>query len=85
MSLLIERKQIPQIDVIARTLRKPMAPLETIPLPWAQGAGRSNRPAPTNKIQLFPLGRGPRRSKARKPHWAPVFQRDARSEQANLE
>ena len=46
--LLIERKQIPQIVVIAGTSRKPMAPLEITRLPWAQGVGRSNRPAPTN-------------------------------------
>ena len=24
-----------------------MEPLETTPIPWAQGVGRSNRPAPT--------------------------------------
>ena len=36
-SLLIERKQIPQIVVIAGTLRKPMAPLEITRLPWAHG------------------------------------------------
>jgi hypothetical protein len=42
-----KRKQIPQILVIAMTSRKPMALLETVRLPWAQGVGRSNRPAPT--------------------------------------
>ena len=44
-SLLVERKQIPQIVVIVGTWRKPMAPLEITRLPWAQGVGRSNRPA----------------------------------------
>jgi len=46
-SLLIERKQIPQVVVTKRSSRKPIAPLETIHLPWAQGVGRSNRPDPT--------------------------------------
>ena len=27
--------------------------LETTPIPWAQGVGRSNRPAPTNLFLLF--------------------------------
>jgi hypothetical protein len=48
MNLLLERKQIPRIVVNVRTSRKPMEPLEPISLPWAQGVGRSNRPAPTN-------------------------------------
>jgi hypothetical protein len=42
-----ERKQIPQIVVIVRIQRKTMEPLEQTTVPWAQGVGRSNRPAPT--------------------------------------
>jgi hypothetical protein len=49
-SLHFKRKEIPQIVVIAMTSRKPMALLETVRLPWAQGVGRSNRPAPTIRI-----------------------------------
>ncbi len=45
-----ERKQIPQIVVIVRIQRKTMEPLEQTLVPWAQGVGRSNRPAPTNRI-----------------------------------
>jgi hypothetical protein len=37
-SLLIERKQIPQVVVIKRSSRKPIALLETIRLPWAERA-----------------------------------------------
>ena len=54
--LLFERKQIPQIVVIVRIQRKAMDPLGATKLPWAQGVGRSNRPAPTNsfnEIRLF--------------------------------
>jgi hypothetical protein len=47
MGLLFERKQIPQIVINVRTSQEPMEPLEPITLPWAQGVGRSNRPAPT--------------------------------------
>ena len=46
--LLLERKKIPQIIVIVRIQRKTTEPLEATRLPWAQGVGRSNRPAPTN-------------------------------------
>ena len=47
MTLLFERKQIPRIVVTIRNSRKPTEPLEPIALSWAQGVGRSNRPAPT--------------------------------------
>ena len=47
LGLLFERKQIPQIVVNVRIQRKTMEPLEATRLPWAQGVGRSNRPAPT--------------------------------------
>jgi hypothetical protein len=49
LRLLFERKQIPQIVVIVRISQKTTEPLEGTQLPWAQGVGRSNRPAPTNK------------------------------------
>ena len=57
--LLFERKQIPQIVVIVRIQRKTMEPLEQTTVPWAQGVGRSNRPAPTKlnnfvKLNFFP-------------------------------
>ena len=48
--LLFERKQIPRFVVNIRILRIAMEPLEATRLPWAQGVGRSNRPAPTNGI-----------------------------------
>ena len=51
LGLLFERKQIPQIVVNIRISRNPMEPLEATRLPWAQGVGRSNRPAPTNEIK----------------------------------
>jgi hypothetical protein len=51
LELLFERKQIPQIVVNVRSLRKTTEPLEITRVPWAQGVGRSNRPAPTNKIK----------------------------------
>ena len=47
LGLLFERKQIPQIVVNVRNWRKTMEPLEITRVPWAQGVGRSNRPAPT--------------------------------------
>jgi hypothetical protein len=47
LELLFERKQIPQIVVNFRSLRKTTEPLEITRVPWAQGVGRSNRPAPT--------------------------------------
>jgi len=50
LGLPFERKQIPQIVVNVRTSRQTTEPLETTRLPWAQGVGRSNRPAPTNRI-----------------------------------
>ncbi len=52
LGLLFERKQIPQIVVIVRNSRKTTEPLEPTPLPWAQGVGRSNRPAPTIRISI---------------------------------
>jgi|ERR1022692_251670 hypothetical protein len=59
-SLLVERKQIPQVVVIAMSSRNPMEPLEAIRLPWAQGVGRSNRPAPTiESIGYRPISRAP--------------------------
>ena len=45
-----ERKHIPQIVVIVRIQRYTMEPLEQTTVPWAQGVGRSNRPAPTKRI-----------------------------------
>ena len=30
-----------------------MEPLEPTLVPWAQGVGRSNRPAPTNRIKVM--------------------------------
>ncbi len=58
MNLLFERKQIPRIVVNVRNSQKPIDRLEPISLPWAQGVGRSNRPAPTNtsSYQGFSLG-----------------------------
>ena len=53
MNLPFERKQIPRIVVTIRNSRKPTEPLEPISLPWAQGVGRSNRPAPTRTKDLF--------------------------------
>ena len=50
MNLLFERKQIPRIVVTIRNSRKPIDSLEPISLPWAQGIGRSNRPAPTKVV-----------------------------------
>jgi hypothetical protein len=50
LRLLLERKPIPQIVVNVRTSRKTTEPLEATSVPWAQGVGRSNRPAPTNRI-----------------------------------
>jgi len=47
VNLLFERKQIPRIVVTIRNSRKPTEPVEPISLAWAQGVGRSNRPAPT--------------------------------------
>src|SRR5581483_10339117 len=47
MTLLFERKQIPRIVVTIRNSRNSIDRLEPISLPWAQGVGRSNRPAPT--------------------------------------
>ena len=49
--LLFERKQIPQIIVNVRNSRTATEPLETTRVPWAQGVGRSNRPAPTNRMR----------------------------------
>jgi hypothetical protein len=53
LELLFERKQIPQIVVNFRSLRKTTEPLEITRVPWAQGVGRSNRPAPTNRIKYL--------------------------------
>ena len=53
LELLFERKQIPQIVVNVRSLRKTTEPLEITRVPWAQGVGRSNRPAPTNRIKYL--------------------------------
>src|SRR6516225_487664 len=53
LGLLFERKQVPQIVVNVGNSRKRMEPLEAARLPWAQGVGRSNRPAPTNKINAI--------------------------------
>jgi hypothetical protein len=50
MNLLVERKQIPRIVGTIRNSRKAIDHLEPISLPWAQGVGRSNRPAPTTRI-----------------------------------
>jgi hypothetical protein len=51
-----ERKQIPLIVVIVRIQRKTMEPLEQTTVPWAQGVGRSNRPAPTKSFkQIQPV------------------------------
>src|SRR5215469_3279294 len=47
MNLLIERKQISRIVVTIKNSRNSIDSLEPISLPWAQGVGRSNRPAPT--------------------------------------
>jgi len=49
-TLLFERKQIPRIVVTIRNSRNSIDHPEPISLPWAQGVGRSNRPAPTNRI-----------------------------------
>jgi len=27
--------------------------MRRVPMPWAQGVGRSNRPAPTNEIEMM--------------------------------
>jgi hypothetical protein len=51
LRLLLERKPIPQIVVNVRTSRKTTEPLEATSVPWAQGVGRSNRPAPTKSNQ----------------------------------
>jgi hypothetical protein len=48
-----ERKQIPQIVVIVRIQRYTMEPLEQTTVPWAQGVGRSNRPAPTKSLLIL--------------------------------
>jgi len=56
LGLLFERKQIPRFVVNIRIRRKAMEPLEATKLPWAQGVGRSNRPAPTkvfNKLRAY--------------------------------
>ncbi len=53
MNLLFERKQIPRIVVTIRNSRNSIDRLEPISLPWAQGVGRSNRPAPTNENKGF--------------------------------
>jgi hypothetical protein len=45
--LLLSEKQIPQVVVNIKNGQYRMEPLEVIPIPWAQGVGRSNRPAPT--------------------------------------
>jgi hypothetical protein len=50
-SLLVERKQIPQIVVIVGTWRKPMAPLEITRLPWAQGGRAFKSPRPDQCFQ----------------------------------
>ncbi len=50
LGCLVSEEQIPQIVVSVRNSRKTMEPLEPASLPWAQGVGRSNRPAPTNRI-----------------------------------
>ena len=42
----LSEKQIPQIAVNIWNRRKTMEPLEPTRAPWAQGVGRSNRPAP---------------------------------------
>ena len=47
MGCLLSEKQIPQIAVNIWNRRKIMEPLEPTQAPWAQGVGRSNRPAPT--------------------------------------
>jgi hypothetical protein len=50
LRLLFERKQIPRFVVNIRNSGKAMEPLEATQLPWAQGVGRSNRPAPTKPL-----------------------------------
>src|SRR5581483_802623 len=57
MTLLFERKQIPRIVVTIRNSRNSIDRLEPISLPWAQGVGRSNRPAPTKLKLLISLQR----------------------------
>jgi len=60
---LSSEEQIPQIVVNVRNRRKTMEPLELTILPWAQGVGRSNRPAPTNRINsLWARFHGPENS-----------------------
>jgi|ERR1700678_576242 len=50
-----------------------MEPLEQTTVPWAQGVGRSNRPAPTNRIrQIEPNLGGPSRTFDSDP-WANEF------------
>ena len=48
LGLLFEQKRIPQFVVNIRKSRNAMEPLEATRLPWAQGVGGSNPPAPTN-------------------------------------
>ena len=56
LELLLERKQIPRIVVNVRISRKTTELMEITRAPWAQGVGRSNRPAPTNcRVYRVPL------------------------------
>jgi hypothetical protein len=57
LGLLLSEKQIPQVVVNIKNGPYPMEYLEAIPIPWAQGVGRSNRPAPT-KIKSLLCGKG---------------------------
>jgi len=55
LGLTVERKQTPQIVVNSGNRREAIEPKEAATLPWAQGVGRSNRPAPTKALANFSL------------------------------